>query len=267
MLWRFVVAAMVLLPFAWRQIRQVGIPTLATHAGIGLLAVGGYVSGVYLGIAKGVPAGLAALIADTLPLGTAVLATFALKQSLSIRRWCFLLLGLGGVLVGAQGFGDQMDSGWAWMLPLVGMLALATASLWQSRRQGADSLGLAGSLFIQCLVGAIIFGAMATHEGRVAPLLDTEFLVSILWTGLIATVGGYGLFWACMRRSNPTRVATVLYLSPATTCIWAWMMFDDPITWPMVLGAMVSGLGIWLFTRSGNKVSAPREQACPLQHA
>ncbi len=70
------------------------------------------------------------------------------------------------------------------------------------------------------------------------------------WTVALSTLGGYGLYWACLRRSSATRVASVLYLSPPITLLWAWAMFDEPLSWQMAAGMALSAVGIWLVVRA-----------------
>ncbi|WYX08830.1 DMT family transporter [Achromobacter xylosoxidans] len=72
----------------------------------------------------------------------------------------------------------------------------------------------------------------------------------MLWTAALSTLGGYGLYWICLRRSSPTRVASVLYLSPAVTLVWAWAMFGEPLSWLMLVGTAVSACGIWMVVRN-----------------
>lgn len=94
--WRCVVVALALLPFSLNAIRRASPLTIAVHAGIGLLAMTGYLAGVSKGIEYGVPAGLAALIADLLPLGTALLSMLLQRRLPDGRVWSGLTLGLAG---------------------------------------------------------------------------------------------------------------------------------------------------------------------------
>jgi len=73
----------------------------------------------------------------------------------------------------------------------------------------------------------------------------------VLWTVVLATFGGYGLYWICLRRSSATRVASVLYLSPSITLLWAWAMFGEPLSWQVAIGMVISAVGIWLVLRAG----------------
>jgi drug/metabolite transporter (DMT)-like permease len=82
------------------------------------------------------------------------------------------------------------------------------------------------------------------------PVPTTGFAMSVLWTVALSTFGGYGLYWVCLRRTSATRVASVLYLSPPITMLWAWAMFDEPLSWEIAAGMAVSATGIWLVARA-----------------
>lgn len=248
--WRCVLVSVALLPFVIGQLKNTPARVLLKNAGIGLLAMSGYLLGVVQGVALGVPAGLAALLADLLPVGMALLAAGVLRQRLHRRVWTGLAIGLVGVVLVAH---DALKLGnaplWAYSLPLLGMLSLAVATLWQKRLQAHESLGLLANLWLQCAVSAVAFGVIVASQGSVAPLPTTGFTLSVLWTAAICTLGGYGLYWLCLRRSTPTRVASVLYLSPAVTLLWAWAVFDEPLSWLMLLGTLVSAVGVWRVVR------------------
>lgn len=249
--WRCVVVSLLLLPFVLRPLRQTSFRVLLKNAAIGLLAMAGYMTGVTQGIALGVPAGLAALCADLLPLGMALLAAACLGERLATKIWLGLILGLVGVLTvthSVLGLGDAPL--WAYGLPLAGMLSLAVATLWQKRASDASTMGLLPNLWLQCFVSSFAFALIQGSQGSLAPIPSTGFALSVLWTVGLSTFGGYGLYWICLRRSSATRVASVLYLSPPITLLWAWMMFGEPLSWQMALGMMISAIGIALVMRA-----------------
>lgn len=80
---------------------------LLKNAGIGLLAMAGYLAGVIQGIALGVPAGLSALLANLLPMANGV-------RDGGVRGWNLD----GGAVGGSAGSATKMMdiSGWKWRL-------------------------------------------------------------------------------------------------------------------------------------------------------
>lgn len=263
--WRCVLVCVLLLPLVFRSLRQTPFSVLLTNAGIGLLAMAGYLTGVTKGIELGVPAGLAALCADLLPLGMAVLAALALGERLGRQVWLGLIIGLLGVLWVTH---DALVLGdaplWAYGLPVAGMFSLAVATLWQKRVR-SQPMGLLPNLWVQCFVSSFAFAAIEGSQGSLAPIPTAGFALSVLWTVALSTLGGYGLYWVCLRRSSATRVASVLYLSPPITLVWAWAMFGEPLSWQMAAGMAVSAVGIWLVMRAEARgaVSAGQTRSVP----
>lgn len=263
--WRCVLVCVLLLPLVFRSLRQTPFSVLLTNAGIGLLAMAGYLTGVTKGIELGVPAGLAALCADLLPLGMAVLAALALGERLGRQVWLGLIVGLLGVLWVTH---DALVLGdaplWAYGLPVAGMFSLAVATLWQKRVR-SEPMGLLPNLWVQCFVSSFAFAAIEGSQGSLAPIPTAGFALSVLWTVALSTLGGYGLYWVCLRRSSATRVASVLYLSPPITLVWAWAMFGEPLSWQMAAGMAVSAVGIWLVMRAEARgaVSAGQTRSVP----
>ncbi|WP_318388731.1 DMT family transporter [Enterobacter sp.] len=250
--WRCVVVSVLLLPFVYKSLLKTPFRVLLRNGGIGLLAMAGYMTGVTQGIALGVPAGLAALCADLLPLGMALLAAVFLGERLVPQVWLGLIVGLVGVIwVTHDVLGQGSAPLWAYGLPVAGMLSLAVATLWQKRGCASRSMDLLPDLWLQCFVSSFAFAAIQGSQGSLAPIPTLGFTLSVLWTVVLATFGGYGLYWICLRRSSATRVASVLYLSPSITLLWAWAMFGEPLSWQVAIGMVISAVGIWLVLRAG----------------
>ncbi len=249
--WRYVILTVLLFPFVCSALLQTPPRLLLRNAGIGLLAMVGYMTGVTQGIVFGVPAGLAALCADLLPLGMALLAAAWCGERLSKQIWLGLFIGLLGVLWVTH---DVLDVGsapmWAYGLPLAGMLSLAVATLWQKRSSASQSMDMLPGLWLQCFVASLAFAIIEGSQGSLVPIPTMGFTLSVLWTASLPTFGGYGLYWICLRRSSATRVTTVLFLSPPITMLWAWAMFSEPLSWQMASGMAISSVGIWIVLRA-----------------
>ncbi|CAI8976093.1 Drug/metabolite transporter superfamily permease [Pseudomonas sp. IT-347P] len=249
--WRCALICLVLLPFVAKALRNASAKALLQNAGIGFLAMTGYLWGVVQGIALGVPAGLAALLADMLPIGMALLTTVMPGHRLSWRVWLGLGTGLVGViLVGRDALTLSDAPLWTYSLPLLGMGSLALATLWRKQLSPRTMMALLPNLWLQCAVSAIAFGVHQSWQGSLVPQLTAGLAISVLWTAAVSTVGGYGLYWLCLRRSSATRVASVLYLSPAVTLVWAWVAFGEPLSWLMAVGTAISVLGVWIVVRA-----------------
>jgi drug/metabolite transporter (DMT)-like permease len=257
--WRYVVAAAVLAAVAvWRQ-STIGAGGLRRQSLLGLLCQCCYLGGVVTGVGLGVPAGTAALIAAAQPLIVAALAGPVLGEHVSRRQRLGLVLGLAGVaLVVAGDLGVGTAPTWAFLLPVGGMLALTAGTLLERRMRPAETP--LDALTIQTVVAAGFFVATAGAAGHLAPPADPRFWWAVAWVVVLSSFGGYGSYLLVLRRSGAMRVSTLLYLTPPTTMVWAFLMFGEtpgPLALP---GAAICALGVHL-TLIGPRGSAPAPSA------
>lgn len=249
LLWRFVIVGLVLLPITFLhfrrthdQSRPVG-PTLCLHAILGALAMFGFLALAVKAVDLGVPAGLVALVAALQPLATAVCAGPILGEHVTGRQLFGLLLGFSGVAV-AVGATFGSAPWWAYLLPVLAMISLAAATL-IAKRNGDDT-PLIPAIGAQCIVAALLFLPMAAVEGSIAPTSDLGFIASVAWFIVFSTIGGYGFYWGCLRRSTATHVASLIYLTPPVTMLWALAMFGDPLTAGGIIGFLLCLVGVYL---------------------
>ncbi len=251
LLWRSLVSGLVLLPFAVLLGPRMRRAEVFGHMLFGGLAMTGYLGSFAVAIGLGVPTGLVALITDMLPLAVAILSWPVLGQALNARQWLGTFIGLAGVVL-ASGWSISLGDVpvWAYTLPALGTLALALAVLLQKRAHTPTSMPVYQSLCIQCLSAALVFGVFAWFDGGVMPVLTVPFAGGILWLAFVATFGAWGLYYLALRKSSPARVTAILYLSPPVTMIWAWLMFNEPLSWAMAGGLVVSLAGIIILARA-----------------
>lgn len=96
------------------------------------------------------------------------------------------MIGFGGVVIASAGalyVGSAPPS--AYVMPVLGMLALALATLLHKRFVKAD-MPVHQSLCIQCLSAATIFALFARREGSVLPISEWGFVAGIVWLVVIA---------------------------------------------------------------------------------
>lgn len=248
--WRYLVAAAVLLVVVGAAGRWPGARTWRHEGPVGLLTQAGYLGGVVSGVAAGVPAGTTALIAALQPLVVAASAGPVLGERTSARQWWALVGGLGGVaLVVAGDAGGGTAPGWAYLLPVGAMLSLAAGTL-LSRRDRTPS-SLLESLTVHSVVAMVAFVAAAAGRSALAPPTSAGFWWSVAWVVVLSGFGGYGAYLLVLRRSGAVRVSAVLYLTPPTTMVWAYLMFGDAVPLVGLLGLAVCAVSVTVVLGSG----------------
>jgi drug/metabolite transporter (DMT)-like permease len=247
--WRFLILALLLVGLcralgrawpsrsSWRR-----------QALVGVLCQPAYLLLVFEGVDHGVPGGTAALIAALQPLLVATVAGRLLGEPTTRQMWVGTALGLAGVVVVVSG--DLAVSGaplWAYLLPTAGMLCLSSGTVLERRLGTTDHL--LDTVMMQSVVTAVVLWSLAAVTGRVSVPTALDFWAAVAWLIVLASLGGYGIYVHVARTQGATVVSTLLYLTPPTTMVWAYLMFGTPLTLVAAAGLAISGVGVALVLR------------------
>ena len=246
--WRFVLAALVLLPFVMGELRRLEWRDGVRQALMGLFAIAGYIAPIAKAIECGVAPGMTALIANLLPLMIVLMAAFYPDQRTRGWQWCGLGICVLGMII-ASGTGLELGTAavWAYSLPLIGVLSLAAVTHYQKQRPSQMPRLLA--LFIQVCASLPVFALLALYEGSLRPIASLSFGLGVGWLVILSTLGGYGFYWLCLQRYSLQRVSSALFLTPPVTMLWAYLQFGDALTSLSVAGIGLTLVGLWVFNR------------------
>lgn len=249
LMWRFLIVAMLLLPFLWRAFRY-GWRWLLLHGSFGFIGMFMCLSLSIKAIDLGVPAGTAALIGALQPLLSAALAGVLLRETVLVRQWAGLFLGLAGVVMAVGEIGGSNFL--SYVLQALGMLCTVANTLLAKAKW--DGSRFAESFAFQTLVSALAFAPLAWLDGAFWPTLDPNFVVTLLWMIVFSTAGAYGFYYWCLQRTSVVRLGSLIYLTPPVTMFWAFVMFGQPITAGGIAGLAVGALGVYLARQSAARV-------------
>ncbi len=247
LLWRFVLAALLLLAVA--LLMRAPWPATRAEAGhiavAGLLLHAGYLAGVFGAIHQGVSAGVMAVIAGLQPVLTALAAGPLLGERVRARQWAGFALGFAGVLLVVQqriGAGTAGAAGYA--LAFMALASITAGTLYQKRF--CSHMDLRSGAVIQ-------FAAATLAMAACAPLFETmvvrwtpSFLFALGWLVLVLSVGAITLLYILIRRGEAARVSSLFYLVPPTTVLMAYAMFGERLSAAALAGTVVSVVGVAL---------------------
>jgi drug/metabolite transporter (DMT)-like permease len=252
-LWRFIMVSLLFLPFLYRTLRR-GVTWRWCMIQVLLGAVGMFGS-VGLGIEAinlGLPAGTASLIAALQPLATAVVAGPVLGERVVRAQWIGLLVGVVGV-----GFSVGGLTGSAQLLGYIcsftSMVCMVVATLFAKAKW--DGLDLPSAIAMQTISTSLLFLPIALYNGTVWPKLSLPFLGAVAWAIAFSTLGGYGLYYICLKRSGAVRTTSLIYVTPGLTLVWAWIMFGQPLSLYTLVGLLLCLVGVYL--ARGERTVAP----------
>ncbi|MDX3907146.1 MAG: DMT family transporter [Pigmentiphaga sp.] len=211
----------------WRQAAHVSVA--------GVLLQAGYLGGVWIAIHQGMGAGLAALVVGLQPLLTAVAGRW-LGEVVTPRQWTGLVLGVVGVgLVVENRLGTAGLTLQSLGFALAALVSITAGTLYQ--RRFCPRVDLRAGLLLQ-------FGASLVVVLPAAMVFETmriqwtwTFVGAWAWSVFALSIGAICLLFLLIRRGAATRVASLMYLTPAVTALMAWAAFGEPLT-PAMLGGM-----------------------------
>jgi len=248
LVWRFFIVVLLMTPVAlltrapWPRSRRVFHVALA-----GVLLQAGYLSGVFVGIALHMPAGLCSLIVGMQPLLTGALGGLT-GERVSARQWAGLVLGFAGVAlvvsnkVGLSGFGWE-----AVAFTVMALASITIGTLYQKKYCGGEDLRTQ-SVVQFAAAGAVLLPFSLAFETREV-VWSAPFIFVLLWVVFVLSVGAISLLMLLLRRGAATTVSSLMYLVPPVTALMAYALFDERLGLTAILGMGVAVAGVALVVR------------------
>ncbi len=252
LLLRFAGVLMVLLPLVLLMRAPWPLGRLRHVAVAGVLIQAGYLAGVWCAIKLGMPAGLSALIVGLQPILTAFAAPMV-GESVQRRQWLGLLLGLFGVaLVVANKISLTGLSAASIGLCVLALLSITLGTLYQKKY--CAHFDLRTGTIIQFAASIAVLLPFAIWFEHFSPALEAvqwtpRFIGALLWSILALSIGAIFLLYALIRKNAATQVASLLYLTPPTTALMAWLMFGEAFSLIGMAGMALAVTGVAFVVR------------------
>ncbi|MBI4986786.1 MAG: DMT family transporter [Rhodocyclales bacterium] len=218
------------------------------HIGVsGVLVHAVYLGGVFVAIAKGLPAGVTSLVVGVQPLLTAVAAGALLGERVAPRQWLGLALGFAGLwLVVSDKLGSEFGAAALWPA-LLALAGITLGTLYQKRFCPAFDLRT-GSI-LQFVPSAVLTGVavLLFEDFRIAWV--PEFVFALSWLVLVLSLGAISLLNLLIRAGSAVNVASLFYLTPVSTAAIAWLVFGETLSGPALVGMALAVWGVYLSRR------------------
>ncbi len=219
------------------------------HIGVsGLLVHAVYLGGVFIAIKHGLPAGVTALVVGMQPLLTALGAGWLLGERVAGRQWLGLALGFVGVgLVVSGKFGEAAALG-PMLVPALGaLLGITCGTLYQKRFCARFDLRT-GSVIQFVPTALVTLPAILLFEGFHVEWTG-DFIFALTWLVLVLSIGAISLLNLLIRSGSAVNVASLFYLTPLSTALIAYAMFDEKLGWLAICGMGLAVSGVYLVGR------------------
>lgn len=205
-----------------------------------------YLGGVFYGISRGVPAGVAATVTSLQPILVSLIGVRVLKEPISLRQVVGLFCGFSGVvIVLSPAFSSTSTlTGIGILAVFVALAGSTTATLVQKKSGGSVPL-LSGTAF-QYVVAGILFFVTATATQSFHISWTGKFVFALSWLVLALSVGAILLLLTLLKHGSASKVSSLLYLVPPATAVEAYFLFHEKLSALDFVGIALTALGVYL---------------------
>ncbi|MFQ2475773.1 DMT family transporter [Aeromonas caviae] len=222
---------------------------------------------MYAVAALWLPAGYSAILNATTPLMGALIGFSFFHETLALRKWAGVMLGLVGIgLITTTGEVDLSGQ------LAIGVLAclIATACYgcagfltrrWVAERGGLDAKLVAFGSQIGAVLFLLPFFGYTLATGPAVDWAQPGVWASVLAVGFLCTAFAYLLYFRLIADISPLRSLTVTFLIPPFGILWGYLVLGETLTGGFVFGGAVVCLAVWLVTSPARAVKSAKAQA------
>lgn len=200
-----------------------------------------------------VPAGVASLLASTMPMFTAVLSLLLLATPITRLAATGLAVGFAGTIVLAS----PSLSGTAATVGIVSLLfsALAWAvgnvwMKWQDMTRVSPVMLVGVQLYMSA---AVLLPFALLVEGTSETEWGLGLLVPLLYAAIPANAVTFALMATVVRRATPTQAASTAYLIPLFGVFFGWLIRDERLGWIEFAGGLLVIGGVYLLVTATSR--------------
>jgi drug/metabolite transporter (DMT)-like permease len=166
---------------------------------------------------------------------------------LGTAQWTGLILGFGGLMLVvwrklSVGELNALNLG----LALFALLSITAGSLYQKRYVAPCDVRTAS--LVQLLAAVVVCAPLALLEPE-SVAWHPHLIGALAWSVLGLTLGGSSLLYLLLQRGAATQVASLMFLVPPATALMAWLIFHERLTGLMLVGMVLTVLGVALVMR------------------
>ncbi|WP_324038579.1 DMT family transporter [Aeromonas caviae] len=222
---------------------------------------------MYAVAALWLPAGYSAILNATTPLMGALIGFSFFSETLTLRKWAGVMLGLVGIgLITTTGEVDLSGQ------LAIGVLAclIATACYgcagfltrrWVTERGGLDAKLVAFGSQIGAVLFLLPFFGYTLATGPAVDWAQPWVWASVLAVGFLCTAFAYLLYFKLIADIGPLRSLTVTFLIPPFGILWGYLVLGETLTGGFVFGGAVVCLAVWLVTSPARAIKSAKAQA------
>lgn len=248
---RFLVAATLLLPYV--ALRSEPLRPRSHNDYLTIFASGGLVVAaanalLFIGQQYTTSATAAILISLSPILALGLAACILPNERLTRQRISGIIIGLVGVGIVAHPDVSNPLTATVLGVGLLFLAAIALAAGSVALRYFQSSLSSLAIAAWSTLVGGLAMLILSLVRGE--PIMATSWtavaFLAVVYNGVIATPLGYVAYFSLIETVGPVRVNLITYVSPLVTALLGWVLLDEQLSLPTLVGFAIIMAGFFL---------------------
>lgn len=208
-----------------------------------------------VGVSK-VPAGVASLIASTMPMFTAVLSVFLLRTAITRLAMVGLAVGFAGtvILASPSMSGDSALTGI--LILLLSAIAWAFGNVYMKVGDFSrvSPIMLVG---IQLWMSACMLVPFALIvEGTAETDWSLGLFVPLIYAAIPANAVTFALLATVVRHATPSQAASTAYLIPVFGVLFGWILRGEGLGVVELIGAVLVIMGVYVLVTANSRQAA-----------
>ena len=216
-----------------------------------------YLGGVFSAVYFGLQANAVSIIVSVQPLLTAAFAAAFLGEIITARKWLGLVLGGAGVVLTVIGkLSADLGTPLSIALAVAALVGISIGTLYQKKH--CSQLPMLSGLVVQYGFSALVClgGSLLLETQEVDWTL--ELILGLTWLVLVLSCGAIMLLYFLIKRGAATNVASLFFMVPGFTAIFAWLLYREPLGLSAFIGLVLVTIAV-LLVNTGKKAQ-PQEK-------
>jgi drug/metabolite transporter (DMT)-like permease len=202
--------------------------------------------------------GLAAIIAALVPLFIAFFSVWLSKHA-KITKWMIigLVIGFAGVVTIFYDYAAEIKSRsflFGIGLALVSVISWSFGTVYSSKQK--TSVYILFNVGLQMVIAGIIMLTVCAFTGKYVNLAAASQAswMALLYLIFFGSLLAYSAYVFAISKLPPTLVSIYAYINPVVAVILGWMILSEKMNFNMIIGTLITLMGVWLVNREHRKL-------------
>ena len=210
-----------------------------------------------------ISAGLGAIIGAIFPLWLVVIGLFASKDKMPVMAIIGLLFGFGGVcIIFYDHLNEFLDPQFRWgiLLSVIATWTWAISTLY-TKRQAVNFNPYFG-LGLQMVISGVVLYSFSAATGKAVTLtaIPWQSWASIAYLVIFGSLIAFVCYLYALQNLPTEQASIYAYINPIVAVVLGAMIFDEKVTIYLVIGGLVTLLGVYLVNRAYKITSAEQPE-------